>query len=262
VREICLDTETTGFYPKNGDRIVEIGCVELTKHGISENFFHQIINPERTIPDEVIKVHGITNEKVQGKPTFLQVADKFLEFVKGARLIIHNAPFDVAFIDEELKRIGKGTLKSYGCEIYDSLELAKQKYPGQHNSLDKLCDRLEMPISHMSRDDGHGAYIDAKLLAQVYLKLREFQNDFGLDAMAGGKDQLHFSGDVSKLKVIHADEEELTAHEKYLDGMEKKMKRPCNYREAPEAFEALRQEERQSLAAGRKKIEDIIASLK
>jgi len=262
VREICLDTETTGFYPKNGDRIVEIGCVELTKHGISENFFHQIIDPERTIPDDVIKVHGITNERVQGKPTFAQVVDPFLEFVKGACLIIHNAPFDVAFIDEELKRAGKGNLESYGCKIVDSLELAKERFPGQHNSLDALCVRFDIENLLARERKFHGAYVDAKLLAQVYLKLRQFQNDFGLDAMAGGSDQLHFSGDVGKLKIIRADAEELAAHEKYLDGMEKKMKRPCNYRETPEAFEALRQEERQSLAAGRKKIEDIIASLK
>lgn len=260
MKEICLDTETTGFYPKSGDRIVDIGCVELTKDGkISKDYFHEFIDPERNIPDDVIKVHGITNEMVQGKPTFAQIADKFIDYIKGARLIIHNAPFDVAFIDEELKRVGKGSLESLGCEVIDSLELAKEKFPGQHNSLDALCTRFNVDLSVRSK---HGAYIDAKLLAQVYLKLRQSQKDFGLDSMAGGSDQLHFSGDVSKLKVIRADEEEVTAHEKYLDGMEKKMKRPCNYREAPEAFEALRQEERQSLASARQKIEDIIASLK
>lgn len=129
VKEICLDTETTGFYPKGGDRIVDIGCVELTKDGkISKDYFHEFIDPERNIPDDVIKVHGITNEMVQGKPTFAQIADKFIDYIKGARLIIHNAPFDVAFIDEELKRVGKGSLESLGCKVVDSLELAKKNF--------------------------------------------------------------------------------------------------------------------------------------
>ena len=176
MREICLDTETTGMAAKEGDRIIEIGCVELGEHGLTDKNFHEYIDPERQMEAEVIRVHKITNEFLVGKPKFADIADKFIEFVQGARLIIHNAEFDIGFLNEELRKLGKPSMEEI-CgkdNIIDSMELAKAAFPQMHNSLDALCKRLEIDTTRRVKE-GHGALLDAELLGQVYLVLKQQQ---------------------------------------------------------------------------------------
>ena len=154
MREICLDTETTGMAAKEGDRIIEIGCVELGEHGLTDKNFHEYIDPERQMEAEVIRVHKITNEFLVGKPKFADIADKFIEFVQGARLIIHNAQFDIGFLNEELRKLGKPSMEEI-CgkdNIIDSMELAKAAFPQMHNSLDALCKRCLLYTSPSPRD--------------------------------------------------------------------------------------------------------------
>lgn len=165
IREICFDTETTGLDPDNGDRLVEIGCVELIDGKRTDNFFHELINPERDVPEEAAAIHGITTEKLIGKPTFSEIADKLLEFFSDSILIAHNASFDIKFINYELELCGRNKLKN---EIIDSLMLAKSKFPGQKNNLDALCKRYNIDNSARTF---HGALLDAELLADVYIEL-------------------------------------------------------------------------------------------
>lgn len=166
MREIVLDTETTGFDPDSGDRIVEIGCVELENHCPTENNFHVYLNPERDMPAEAEKVHGLSSEFLADKPLFKDVADDFLAFIADAPLIIHNASFDMKFLNAELKRLGRETLPF--SRAIDSIEIAKRKLPGARYSLDDLCKRFNIDLSVRSK---HGALLDAELTALVYLEL-------------------------------------------------------------------------------------------
>ena len=171
MRQIVLDTETTGLEPSQGHRVIEIGCVELEQRKLTGNHYHQYINPEREVEQGALDVHGISNEFLSEKPLFITVVDDFLDYIKGAELVIHNAPFDVGFLNHELKIAGQVQGKSYGtindyCTVLDTLEVARKKHPGQKNSLDALCKRY---MVDNSQRDLHGALLDSEILADVYL---------------------------------------------------------------------------------------------
>ncbi|MDX1347507.1 MAG: DNA polymerase III subunit epsilon [Thiomicrorhabdus chilensis] len=226
MRQIILDTETTGVEPHNGDRIIEIGAVELVKRRLTHNNYHQYIQPEREVPQEVIEVHGITNEFLVGKPVFAEVVDAFMEYVAGAELIIHNAPFDVGFINNELSLLANnkwGKLEDH-CTITDTLKMARKAYPGQRNSLDALCKRLMVDNSNRTL---HGALLDSEILADVYLTMTGGQTKLSLNAddnEGGERDaSLHkISRDRLPLKVLYANDEELTRHQTKLGEISKK----------------------------------------
>lgn len=227
MRQVVLDTETTGLEPSQGHRIIEIGCVELVDRKLTGRHYHQYINPKREIDTGAMEVHGITNEFLADKPLFSQVAQEFLDFVTGAELIIHNAPFDIGFINSEFKLLDSkspGTMESY-CGVVDTLVMARQKHPGQRNSLDALCSRYEVDNSQR---DLHGALLDSEILADVYL------------LMTGGQTKLLLSGDDNEdgsghsdnnirrlstnrqpLKIILANHEELAEHEERMQKIDK-----------------------------------------
>ena len=224
MRQIVLDTETTGLETSQGHRIIEIGCVELINRKLTGEHYHQYVNPQRDIDAGAIEVHGITNEFLADKPVFEQVAADFLAYVDGAELIIHNAPFDVGFIDSEfrqLKRPRKG-IETH-CSIIDTLKMARQKHPGQRNSLDALCQRY---MVDNSQRDLHGALLDAEILADVYLMMTGGQVTFQLSAGESGSDGeknqagiRRLPADRRPLRVIRASADELAAHESSLDSI-------------------------------------------
>ena len=218
MRQIVLDTETTGLETSDGHRIIEIGCVEMVNRKPTGNHYHQYLNPERSIDDGAIEVHGITNEQLQDEPLFAAVAADFIEFVKGAELIIHNAPFDVGFLDYELELLGGLGKISDHCTVLDTLVLARQMHPGQRNSLDALCRRYDIDNSHR---DLHGALLDAEILADVYLRMTGGQTTLSLsNQRANGQardNQIRRLSDNRKpLPVIEASPEEVKEHEDYL----------------------------------------------
>ena len=233
MRQIILDTETTGFEPHNGDRIIEIGAVEMVKRRLTNNNYHQYINPQRTVPQDAIDVHGITDEFLSDKPLFANVVDDFMEYVQGAELIIHNAPFDVGFINNELSLLVNnrwGKIEDH-CVINDSLKLARKTYPGQRNSLDALCKRLYIDNSNRTL---HGALLDSEILADVYL------------AMTGGQTALMLAADDSNnsdtnmlsrkvrldrpaLKILKANAEELSLHQQKLAEIANKSGQDVNW---------------------------------
>lgn len=227
--QITLDTETTGLDAKNGDRIIEIGCVRLDGRSTTDNeqdYLQIYINPERDIPPEVTEIHGITNEKVANCPTFAEVADQFIEFVRGAELLIHNAEFDVGFLDMELKRCGKGKLSDYVSGVVDTLAIAREMFPGRRVNLDGLCLMLE--IDNSSRVF-HGALLDSRILAEVYLAMTRGQSQIDLDE----KDDPNLRNrkfDMSLFKIIKPTPEELAEHEKILDKADKQSKSVCAWR--------------------------------
>lgn len=260
MREICLDTETTGMAAKEGDRIIEIGCVELGEHGLTDKNFHEYIDPERQMEAEVIRVHKITNEFLVGKPKFADIADKFIEFVQGARLIIHNAQFDIGFLNEELRKLGKPSMEEI-CgkdNIIDSMELAKAAFPQMHNSLDALCKRLEIDTTRRVKE-GHGALLDAELLGQVYLVLKQQQGILEIDAAPVSAD-VHDISDV-ELPVIRATEEDLSENERVLEMVRKAAQGPALYDLDEETFNAKRKEEQDALDAKEAKLQDLLKNL-
>ena len=178
MRQIVLDTETTGLETSQDHRIIEIGCVEMINRKLTGRHYHQYINPQRKVDEGAMEVHGITLDFLLGKPTFKQAADEFIEFIRGAELVIHNAPFDVGFIDAELSRLSPGSEAVRDiCEVTDTLQMARHKHPGQRNNLDALCQRYE--IDNTSRSL-HGALLDAEILAEVYLAMTGGQTSLGL----------------------------------------------------------------------------------
>ena len=179
MRQIVLDTETTGLEPRAGHRIIEIGAVELEKRKLTGRHYHRYINPERDIDEGAQEVHGITLESLQGKPLFADIAEEFIDFVRGAELIIHNAPFDVGFLDNELALLGHDLRIDQLCTVVDSLVLARQRHPGQKNNLDALCKRYGVDNSQR---DLHGALLDAEILADVYLVMTGGQTRLSLNA--------------------------------------------------------------------------------
>jgi DNA polymerase III subunit epsilon len=230
LRQIVLDTETTGLNAKLGDRIIEIGCVELLSRRASDREFHAYLNPEREVELGATRVHGLTREDLAAKPKFGDIAREFLDYVKGAELIIHNADFDLEFLNMELDRLGLGRLQDYTAGIIDTLLQAKELHPGKKNSLDALCERY---FVDNSRRTLHGALADARLLAECYLAMTRGQESLMMDlespmAAAGGAAGVIL--DVSRLIVQRASADELAAHEKYLDAMEKDAKGPALWR--------------------------------
>ena len=220
MRQIVLDTETTGLDPAQGHRIIEIGCVELVERRPTGNDFHQYLQPDRLIDAGAVEVHGITNEFLADKPRFADIVDDFLAYVKGAELIIHNAPFDVGFIDAELERLeGYGRLADY-CTITDTLEMARRKHPGQRNTLDALCARYEVDNSKREK---HGALLDAEILADVYLAMTGGQSALALGeaesaaADPGAESRIQrLAADRPPLPVIEAAADEIEAHQAFL----------------------------------------------
>ena len=227
MRQVVLDTETTGLEPTQGHRIIEIGCVELVDRKLTGRHYHQSINPDRDIDAGAIEVHGITNEFLADKPRFNQVFQDFLDFVKGAELVIHNAPFDMGFINSEfalLDAMSPGKLDSY-CSVVDTLVMARQKHPGQRNSLDALCSRYEVDNSQREL---HGALLDSEILADVYLLMTGGQTKL----LLSGEDSENGSAQVNNgirrlgtnrqpLKIVIASDEELVAHEERLQAIDK-----------------------------------------
>ena len=222
MRQIILDTETTGLSAENGDRIIEIGCVELLNRKLTRNNLHHYLNPERDSHEDALKVHGISNEFLRDKPKFAQIAEELLAYLEGAELIIHNAPFDVAFLNKELERLGKEPITQYVAAITDTLAMAKDMFPGKRNSLDALCDRLEVDNSGRTL---HGALLDAELLADVYINMTRGQDALLIDAHTSASNE---TGGLSlvdlrqfDLPVIHATDHECAAHEEVLKQMDK-----------------------------------------
>ena len=220
-RQIVLDTETTGLSAEGGDRIIELGCIELLDRKLTGNNLHLYFNPERDSHEEALKVHGISNEFLRDKPKFAELADDILSYLDGAELIIHNAAFDVSFLDKELERLGRPPLAARVSGVTDTLAMAKQRYPGKRNSLDALCDRLG--VDHSSRTL-HGALLDAELLADVYINLTRGQEtlliDLG-DVAAEGAALEHIDLSRLALPVLPADSHEQAAHEQALAGIDK-----------------------------------------
>lgn len=223
MRQIVLDTETTGLEASRGHRIIEIGCVELVDRKLTGNHYHQYINPQRDIDQGAIEVHGITSEFLADKPLFEKIAREFYEFVEGAELVIHNAPFDIGFLNAELDRLG-GDYRDLGevCTVVDTLLMARAKHPGQRNNLDALCTRY---MVDNSQRDLHGALLDAEILADVYLTMTGGQTTFQLsDAQTGAEDGSQGNAQIRRLAasrtllpVVKPSAEELAAHEKLLD---------------------------------------------
>jgi DNA polymerase-3 subunit epsilon len=221
MRQIVLDTETTGLSAEGGDRIIEIGCVELVARKLTGNNKHFYLNPERDSHEDALKVHGISNEFLRDKPKFAAVADDLVEYLAGAEIIIHNAAFDVAFLNKELELIGKPPLRSYVGQVTDTLAMAKEMYPGKRNSLDALCDRLGVDNSGRTL---HGALLDAELLADVYINLTRGQDALLIDVA----DSHAVNGIVTRvdltvftLPVLLANDQEAAAHEEVLKQLDK-----------------------------------------
>lgn len=221
MRQIVLDTETTGIEPKEGHRIIEIGCVEVINRRLTGNHFHVYINPKREIEQEAIEVHGITNEFLADKPVFADVVDEFIAFIRGGQLVIHNAPFDVGFMDHEFAMYGPtASVKTKEiCTVLDTLVLAREMHPGQKNNLDALCKRYGIDNSHREL---HGALLDAEILADVYLMMTGGQTDLNLSgnsqANTGRAEVIRrIPRNGNKLKVIQATADELSQHEARLD---------------------------------------------
>lgn len=228
MRQVILDTETTGLSPQQGHRIIEIGCVELINRRLTGKTFHTYIQPDREVDEGAMRVHGITNEFLVDKPRFKEIVDNFKTFIKGAELIIHNAPFDVGFIEHEFKLLKDkawATLDKH-CQVFDTLTFARQKHPGQRNNLDALCKRYNVENQHREK---HGALLDAEILAEVYLAMTGGQETLILEEVQTNQEQIakenernHDIITVIETAFIQATEEERTAHEAFLDKIEKK----------------------------------------
>ena len=217
-----LDTETTGLSTRMGDRVIEIGCIELLSRNVTERQFHSYLNPEREIDEGAAKVHGLTLEFLSDKPKFPEVARQFVDYISGAELIIHNAPFDVEFLDRELSLAGLKKLAHYASSIVDTLAMARELHPGKRNGLDALCERYAVNNSHRTL---HGALLDARLLAEVYLSLTRGQESLVMELEQPSAAQAAAAlVDAKKLTVLLATNEEAAAHEKILDAVDKAAK--------------------------------------
>ena len=212
MRQVFLDTETTGLSPESGDRIIEVGCIELENRRLTGRTKHFYINPQRPNSEDALKIHGLTDEFLSDKPLFAAVVDELVEFVSGAEIVIHNAAFDVGFMDAEFARIGRPAFASLVHRVTDTLSLAREMYPGKSNSLDALCRRLEVDNSNRTL---HGALLDAGLLAEVYIRMTRGQDSLVIESVDGGFDgetvvPIDFS--AFELIVLEADESECAAH--------------------------------------------------
>lgn len=220
MRQIFLDTETTGLYPDQGHRIIEVAAVELVNRRPTHKHFHRYVNPEREIDPGAQEVHGISLEFLQDKPLFAQIADSFIAFIQGAELIIHNAPFDVGFLNMELGKLGLGPLTSYASEITDTLKMAKEMRPGQRNNLDALCRHFGIDNSQRTL---HGALLDAELLAEVYVAMTRGQESLLMELSMPEQQgaQQAQAVDFSRIPVLAPTAEELASHQQYLESLKK-----------------------------------------
>jgi DNA polymerase-3 subunit epsilon len=221
MRQIFFDTETTGLSPESGDRIIEIGCVEMLNRRLTGNNKHFYLNPERSSHEDAVKIHGLTDEFLADKPLFATVADELMEYLSGAEVIAHNASFDVGFFNEELKRLGRPRFASLVDKITDTLVMAREMFPGKSNSLDALCKRLEVDNSNRTL---HGALLDAGLLAEVYIRMTRGQDSLVIDANEPSHGSVVVAAiDFSQfdLPVIAANESEMAAHEVVLAELDK-----------------------------------------
>lgn len=218
MRQVVLDTETTGLDPALGHRVIEIGALEVLNRRMTGATFHVYLNPDREIDAGAVAVHGLTNEFLADKPHFADVARDFLDFVRGAELVIHNAPFDVGFLNTELRRVDEDPLGQI-CGVLDTLKLAKEMHPGQKNNLDALCKRYQVDNSGRNF---HGALLDAQLLSEVYLAMTRGQETLGIDVAVKPRDDGPMAVLPTRrcsLKVLRADPRELAAHASYLEGL-------------------------------------------
>ncbi|WP_342128578.1 DNA polymerase III subunit epsilon [Hydrogenophaga sp. OTU3427] len=224
-RQIVLDTETTGLSAQNGDRIIEIGCVELLHRKLTGRNLHFYVNPERDSHEDALRVHGISNEFLRDKPKFAAIADELADYLQGAELIIHNAPFDIGFLNKEMELLGRPPITRLVGGVTDTLVMAKEMFPGKRNSLDALCDRLEVDNSGRTL---HGALLDAELLADVYINMTRGQNALVMELetteQVGGVDVPQIDLSRFDLPVPRASESELLAHEALLADLDKATK--------------------------------------
>jgi DNA polymerase-3 subunit epsilon len=229
MRQIVLDTETTGLNPRTGDRVIEVGCVELRNRMLTGNNFHRYINPERDSEEGALAVHGLTTEFLRDKPKFADIAHELREYIQGAEVIIHNAPFDLGFLNAEFKLLGLPPFTEHCSGVIDTLVNAKEMHPGKRNSLDALCDRYGVSNAHRKL---HGALLDAELLADVYLSMTRGQNSMWMEmeeevASAGG---LLEAVPLAAIIVLAASAEEVAEHESVLGGLDKAVKGQCIWR--------------------------------
>ena len=229
-RLIMLDTETTGLNARMGDRVIELGCVELLGRTVTDRHFHHYLNPGREIEEGALKVHGITKEFLADKPKFAEIAKEFLDYVQGADLVIHNAAFDVEFLDMELELAGFGKLGGHVATVIDSLAMARELHPGKKNSLDALCERYFVSNAHRTL---HGALLDARLLAEVYLAMTRGQESLVMELETPGMAAAAIAMlELNKLVVMPPTADELAAHERYLDTLDKAAKGGSVWRRA------------------------------
>jgi DNA polymerase-3 subunit epsilon len=219
-RQVVLDTETTGLNARLGDRVIEVGCVEVLGRRVTDRHFHAYVNPERDVDEGAARVHGLTREFLADKPRFAEIAASLLDYLRGAEVVIHNAEFDVEFLDAELDRARLGRLADHAARVVDTLALARELHPGKKNSLDALCERYAVDNAHRTL---HGALLDARLLAEVYLAMTRGQESLMMELEQSPAAARAAAGalDVSNLIVLRASAEELVAHEKVLDGIDK-----------------------------------------
>ena len=222
MRQVVLDTETTGLEPQGGHRIIEIGCVEISHRRLTGRHYQQFLDPKREVDEGASEVHGLTSKDLAGRPEFVGVVDDFMEFVNGAELIIHNAPFDLGFINMELERIDSkwGAIENY-CSVLDTLNHARKLHPGQRNSLDALCKRYDVVNSHREL---HGALLDAELLAEVYLAMTGGQESLDLESSEQARQNVvslvtQKAIDKANLTVVAVSDDELKDHAKTLSDM-------------------------------------------
>jgi DNA polymerase-3 subunit epsilon len=229
MRRVVLDTETTGLNAGLGDRIIEIGCIEILNRRVTENHFHRYVNPERRSEEGALRVHGITGEFLQDKPKFGEIAAEFLDYIRGAELVIHNAAFDVEFLNLELARAERPAIEECCAGVVDSLALARELHPGKKNSLDALCERYQVDNTHRTL---HGALLDASLLAEVYLAMTRGQDSLAieLEPARGPAEAWTAQGERPSLIVVPASAEELAEHARLLDAIEAENRAPSVWR--------------------------------
>ncbi len=229
MRQIVLDTETTGTSVEDGDRIIEIAGLELKSRQRTGNNYQVYINPERDSHKDALAIHGLTTEFLSDKPKFAEIAEEFCNYIRGAELIIHNAPFDVGFLNSELAKLNLPPVEKLATKVIDTLAMARDFFPGRRNSLDALCERYEINNSHRTL---HGALIDVDLLADVYLAMTRGQNDLNISLFADPDELLKQSIKTASLNLVvrKATPEEEALHEAYLDEMGKKLDKPVVWR--------------------------------
>ncbi len=239
LRQIVLDTETTGLTVEDGHRVIEIGCLEVVNRRITGNTLHFYLNPERSIDEGALAVHGLTEERLRGEPKFGEVVDDLLGFVDGAEILIHNAGFDIGFLDAELQRLGREPFNRHVVGVRDTLALARELHPGKRNSLDALCERYGISNAHRKL---HGALLDAELLADVYLSMTRGQDSLQMlpltDGETGTAELLEGDWPPAGLTIVIAGDDDLAAHRELLAAIAKEARKPAIWTSLEEALPA------------------------